>query len=107
MDTGKSMKYMLNYLGDAMRLTGLAKPGDCVEFWSPLGYAKPISDDLRRFNDRIMSVNLPLGTCLRLYENNCRSGRTIKSVRYGSAATLDTSKGGLGNAISAIELINC
>jgi len=90
-----------------LRLTGLAKPGDCVEFWSPQGYAKPISDDLRRFNDRTLSINLPLGTCVRLYENNCGSGRTIDYVINGSAASLDMSKGGLGNAVSAIELINC
>jgi len=89
--------------GDSFNLTGLDKVGDCISLWSPRGYIDHISDDLRRFNDRTVSIQVPPGVCVRLYEHNCGVGRTLDATA-GDSFLYDIGQRSFRGILTSIEL---
>ena len=73
--------------------------------WNPAGYDVPITQDLRKFNDRTNSIRIPPGLCVRLHQDHCGgTGRTLENATSESDWVSNLNRKNFDGIISAVEL---
>ena len=66
-----------------------------------------ISEHLRRFNDKALSIKLRDGVCARLFQHHCGSPGKLYDITPNSEARMNFEKVDFYNFLSSIELIKC